>query len=268
MPLNVLVFSTPWQQTTISFLIPVTKGSAIRLYLSRRMASLRLTWNLSSLAGTPMIEVATREIAATIRLIFRNDLKCGSKPKSGKYSDMRAYTALYTVLPTSWNWYLDHIYYHCCCKQSFDGQVWTVSSINVTRKQLRKRSTQTAQQNDRPIDNPDEQQAVRSPTQIRKSLWKPFIVGIIIHTVTMNYIRLCCSYSNCVRNTVSKCYKTDHIMAWYWKKVVLAYSYVGWSAVNALNPVPPAMETDAHLDRDVRYKFNDKHIPEIGRECG
>jgi hypothetical protein len=44
---------------------------------------------------------------------------------------------------------------------------------------------------------------------------------------------------------------------------------VGGSPANVLNPVPPAKETDTHLDRDVRYNFgDDKHFPEIGRECG
>lgn len=44
---------------------------------------------------------------------------------------------------------------------------------------------------------------------------------------------------------------------------------VGGSPANALNPVPPAKETDTHLDRDVRYNFDvDKHFPETGRECG
>ena len=43
---------------------------------------------------------------------------------------------------------------------------------------------------------------------------------------------------------------------------------LGGSPANALNPVPPAKETDIHLDRDVQYICDDdKHFPEIGREC-
>jgi len=53
------------------------------------------------------------------------------------------------------------------------------------------------------------------------------------------------------------------------KSYLCIVTSVGGSPANALNPVPPAKETDTHLDRDVRYNFDDdKHFPEIGRECG
>ena len=136
-PLTVFVFSTPLQQTTITFIISGKKGTTIRLvYLSRRMASLPLTWNLLSSASTPMIKAPRRVLAASIRLILRDeDLKCGSKPKPSKHSDMHAHNALYTVFPITWNWYSKHLNYHCCCELLRRSRLnYKLHRCNSTRK--------------------------------------------------------------------------------------------------------------------------------------